>query len=137
VEEHVVDLDADHGLRDAPRLPRQLEQLGIGRDPAPTVDADGLAAARMRAIEGARLPVLKASYEDAELLEKVPLVGLGKEALVNARPRPVSPYYADMSLRMAEWFSSVLKGDTPPEEAVKTLQGELEDIVRQGKESGA
>ena len=92
---------------------------------------------KMRAIEGARLPVLTASYEDAELLEEVPVVSLGKEALVNARPRPVSPYYSDMSLRMAEQFSRVLKGELPPEEAVGTLQRELEDIIEQGKSSSA
>ena len=47
----------------------------------------------MRAIEGARLLILKASYEDEELLEEVPVVALGREALVTTRPHPVSPYY--------------------------------------------
>ncbi len=87
----------------------------------------------MRAIEGARLLVLKASYEDEELLEEVPVVALGREALVNTRPHPVSPYYSDMSLKMAEQFGRALKGEASPTEAVKILQGELEDIIRQGK----
>jgi multiple sugar transport system substrate-binding protein len=47
-------------------------------------------------------------------------------------PRPVSPYYSDMSLKMAEQFNSALKGDTSPEQAVKTLQGELQSIAEQG-----
>ncbi|HET7480532.1 MAG TPA: ABC transporter substrate-binding protein [Rubrobacteraceae bacterium] len=88
---------------------------------------------KMRAIEGARLPVTKVSYEDQELLKKVPVMKLGKEALKTARPRPVSPYYSDMSLKMAEEFFNVLKGDTAPEQAVGRLQGELQSIIKQGK----
>ncbi len=87
---------------------------------------------RMRAIEGARLPVLKSSYEDRQLLEQVPTMALGKEALASARPRPVSPYYSDMSLEMAEQFSAVLKGETSPAQATGTLQEELTSIVEQG-----
>lgn len=90
---------------------------------------------KMRAIQGARLPVTKSSYEDEELLEKIPVMKLGKEALETARPRPVSPYYSDMSLKMAEQFAAVLKGDTPPEQATKTLQRELQSIIEQGKDA--
>ncbi len=88
---------------------------------------------KMRAMEGARLPVTKVSYEDEELLKKIPVMKLGKEALKSARPRPVSPYYSDMSLKMAEEFVAVLKGDVEPEQAVKKLQSELQSIVEQGK----
>ncbi len=89
---------------------------------------------RMRAIEGARLPVLKSSYEDEELLNEVPVMELGEEALRSARPRPVSPFYSDMSLRMSESFSAVLRGDLEPGRAVEELQVELEDIIRQGED---
>jgi multiple sugar transport system substrate-binding protein len=59
------------------------------------------------------------------------VIELGKEAIQHARPRPVSPYYGDMSLEMAEQFASVVKGDSSPEEAAKTLQTSLENIVEQ------
>lgn len=88
---------------------------------------------KMRAIEGARLPVTKRSYKDKELREKVPVIALGEKALKTARPRPVSPYYSDMSLKMAEQFAAVLRGDTRPEQATKTLQSELQSIIEQGK----
>ncbi len=55
----------------------------------------------------------------------------GKEAIQNTKSRPVSPYYSDMSLKMAEQFNLSLKGDTSPEEAVKTLQEELTNILKQ------
>jgi len=52
-------------------------------------------------------------------------------ALESARPRPVSPYYSDMSLVMAEQFNASLKGDKPVEEALGDLQTELQNIVDQ------
>jgi multiple sugar transport system substrate-binding protein len=54
------------------------------------------------ALESARLPTLSSLYGDEEVLNKLPVAELGSEALENARPRPVSPYYSDMSLAMAE-----------------------------------
>jgi len=58
---------------------------------------------------------------------------LAKEAAQNAKPRPVSPYYSDMSLEMAEQFNAGLKGEVSPEEAVKTLQEQLQQIVEQAQ----
>ena len=58
---------------------------------------------------------------------------LAKEAAQNAKPRPVSPYYSDMSLEMAEQFNAALKGEVSPEEAVKTLQEQLQQIVEQAQ----
>ena len=87
---------------------------------------------KQRALQGGYLPTLKELYEDQEILDKVPVIALGKEAIKNTRPRPVSPYYSDMSLRMAEQFNASLKGEVSPEEAVGTLQDELQNIVEQG-----
>lgn len=61
-------------------------------------------------------------------------MALGEEALKSARPRPVSPYYSDLSLAMAEKFSAVLKGETDPEKAVSDLQKELSEIISQGED---
>ena len=83
------------------------------------------------ALESARLPTLKALYEDEELLEKVPVAALGKESLRNTRPRPISPYYSDMSLVMAEYFNEALTGSVSVGEALRDMQGELQDIVDQ------
>jgi multiple sugar transport system substrate-binding protein len=83
------------------------------------------------ALQSTRLPTLKALYEDDEVLEKVPVAALGKESLENTRPRPVSPYYSDMSLAMAEQFNVALKGSVPVGRALSDLQGELQSIVNQ------
>jgi multiple sugar transport system substrate-binding protein len=83
------------------------------------------------ALESTRLPTLRNLYEDKEVLEKVPVAALGKESLENTRPRPVSPYYSDMSLAMSEKFNAALKGDLPVERALQELQAELQNIVDQ------
>jgi multiple sugar transport system substrate-binding protein len=62
----------------------------------------------------------------------VPVIPLGKEALRNAKPRPISPYYSQISRKMAEQFNKVLTGATSPEEAVETLQSDLQQIIEQG-----
>jgi multiple sugar transport system substrate-binding protein len=92
----------------------------------------GEEAQKFRAVEATLLPTLKSLYEDPEIIEKVPVIEQGTEALQNSRPRPVSPYYSDMSLKMAEQFNRSLKGDVSPEDAVKTLQEELSSIIEQG-----
>jgi multiple sugar transport system substrate-binding protein len=82
---------------------------------------------------GPGIPTYKSLYDDQEILNKVPVVALAKESAQNAKPRPVSPYYSDMSLEMAEQFNASLKGDVSPEQAVKTLQTQLQNIVEQAQ----
>ena len=83
------------------------------------------------------MPPRRSLYEDPEVLEKVPVARLGKEAIIeNSTPRPVSPYYSDMSLKLAEQFNAALAGDVSPEQAVKTLQNELQQIVEEGQAAG-
>ena len=89
---------------------------------------------KTNAIEGSRLPPRRSLYEDQEVLSKVPVAKLGKEAIIeNSTPRPVSPYYSDMSLELSEQFNAALKGDTSPQQAVSTLQSQLQEIVEQGQ----
>ena len=92
---------------------------------------------KTNAIEGSRLPVRRSLYEDQEVLEKVPVARLGKEAIIdNATPRPVSPYYSDISLELAEQFNAALGGEVSPEQAAKTLQNNLQSIVEEGQAAG-
>jgi multiple sugar transport system substrate-binding protein len=86
---------------------------------------------RQRALAATLLPTRKALYEDEEVLDQVPVIRLGAEAIQSTKSRPVSPYYSDMSLVMAEQFNASLKGDVTPEQAVQNLQEELTKIVEQ------
>ena len=88
--------------------------------------------------EGQRLripydtPTLKTLYEDRQVLKEMPVISVAKEALENARPRPVSPHYSEISRIMAEQFNGVLRGTISPEGAVETLQSELQQIIERG-----
>jgi multiple sugar transport system substrate-binding protein len=90
---------------------------------------------RLRALEGSYLPTRSDLYDDPEIQDTVPVVALAKEALQHTLPRPVSPYYSDMSLEMAQQFNASLTGDVTPEEAARTLKKGLENIIQQGEEA--
>jgi trehalose/maltose transport system substrate-binding protein len=84
---------------------------------------------RFLAVKAALPPTRAALYEE---VTSVPVIKRGSEALLNSRPRPVSPYYPDMSLKMAEQFNANLRGDISPEQVTTNLQSDLEDIAGQG-----
>ena len=86
---------------------------------------------REYALGGSYLPTLKSLYDDAEVKEAVPTVRLAPDALASTEPRPVSPVYSDMSLEMAEQFNANISGDISPQEAVSTLQNQLQSIADQ------
>src|SRR5918997_1423144 len=92
---------------------------------------------KVNAIEGGKNPTRRSLYEDQEILNKIPVARLGKEAIIqNAEPRPVSPVYSDMSLEMAEQFNAALGGDVSPEQAAQTLQNNLQQIAEEAQAAG-
>jgi multiple sugar transport system substrate-binding protein len=88
---------------------------------------------KTRALEDGSLPTRKALFEDPEVLDALPMIAGAREALLNVRPRPVSGRYSEMSRAMALQFNNVLRGNTMPEEAVETLQGELQQIIDEAR----
>jgi multiple sugar transport system substrate-binding protein len=90
---------------------------------------------KFRAIEGSYLPTRSKLYEDPEIQESVPVVALAKTALQHTLPRPVTPYYSDMSLEMRDQFNASLLGDVSPEDAARTMKENLENLIQQGQDS--
>jgi multiple sugar transport system substrate-binding protein len=84
---------------------------------------------RKLAIDAGSLPTRKALYLDPTLLTQVPILGLSRDALNSARPRPRHPCYFEMSEEMAEQFNLSLQGTITPDKAAQTLQTELSNIV--------
>jgi multiple sugar transport system substrate-binding protein len=89
---------------------------------------------KFHAVGGSYLPTRTALYDDPEIRRDVPVAALAKEALQHAKPRPVSPYYSDMSLEMADQFHASLNGEVTPEQAARTLQERLEGLIEEGRE---
>ena len=85
---------------------------------------------KFRAREGSFLPTLTSLYEDQEIVGEVPVIERGGNIIErNARSRPITPYYSDISSRLAGTFNASLRGEVSPEEAVDKLQAELENIA--------
>lgn len=78
---------------------------------------------RMLANEGGHLPALRALYEDEELIAAVPAIGLAKQVMPNARLRPVTPYYMELSPDIAWAFSESLNGNLSAVAAVESIEG--------------
>src|SRR5215207_10250736 len=90
---------------------------------------------KFRAMEGSYLPTRSKLYDDPEIQESVPVVALAKTALQHTLPRPVSPYYSDMSLEMQEQFNASLLGEVSPGEAARPMKENLENLIQQGQDS--
>ncbi len=78
-------------------------------------------------------PTRKALYEDAELLAAQPALAELYKIFQRARPRPVSPYYVLLSQAMQSEFSAALAGVKTPEEALRALQSQMEQILKRRK----
>src|SRR5829696_5519444 len=84
------------------------------------------------ALSGARQPTIKTLYDDPELQEANPIIKLAEEVLIeNAKSRPVTPFYGDMSVELAEQFNNVLKGEISPQQGAETLQESLSSMQQQ------
>ena len=81
------------------------------------------------ALGGGYLPTLEELYDDPELLQ-APAISAGREAVGNARVRPISPAYSELSPRIARAFNRVLRGEIDGTRAVADLDAELRRIVR-------
>jgi multiple sugar transport system substrate-binding protein len=88
------------------------------------------------AVLGSHLPTRQTLYDDPTVLKKVPVAKLGKDAIIkNSTPRPVSPYYSDVSLELSQQFNACLAGNISPEDAASTLQENLQQIIDQGEQA--
>ncbi len=85
---------------------------------------------KRRAIQASYLPTLKSLYTDEEIMTKVPVIRLGKQAIKNARPRPATPHYNNMSLAMAARFHASLAGTISPEHAASALQKQIKALIK-------
>lgn len=67
-------------------------------------------------------------YNSDEL--KSTYLGALKEVLLTAVPRPVVPYYSQVSLILQKYINSAIAGERNPEDALKQAQVEIEEIIK-------
>jgi multiple sugar transport system substrate-binding protein len=66
-------------------------------------------------------PVLASIYEDESLIEQFPYLPALKDALDNAQPRPVTPFYAAVSKAIADNAYAAIVEGKPVDEVVTNM----------------
>jgi multiple sugar transport system substrate-binding protein len=84
-------------------------------------------AERMKrnAIKYSKPPVLNATYEDADVQKAIPVAAELKQAVEQAKSRPVSPVYSLISQAIYKNVNAALSGQTSPEDAIQQADSEI------------
>jgi len=77
-------------------------------------------------------PAWNALYDDPELVKKFPFLPTLKEGMQTAKPRPVTPYYQEVTTAIQEDAYAALQGQKSPDQAVTDLTQKLNEIGSQG-----
>ena len=74
-------------------------------------------------------PVVKSVYQDADILEAIPFYADFYDIIQNGKSRPQSPQYAKLSDAIQRNVHQALTGEATVEDALNTLQSELEALA--------
>jgi multiple sugar transport system substrate-binding protein len=74
-------------------------------------------------------PVLEATYDDPAVIKAIPFAPQLKQAIAQAKSRPVSPVYSQISQAIYKNVNAALSGQTSPEDALKKGQSEMEQAL--------
>jgi len=88
---------------------------------------------RFMSLNAGFLPTYRSLYDDNDLVVEKPVISLGKEAIKNTRVRPVTPFYDQISPRIARAFNQTLRGNMTGGQAVQKLETELQTILRKNR----
>jgi trehalose/maltose transport system substrate-binding protein len=77
-------------------------------------------------------PAWTALYDDPDLVKKLPYLPVLKEGLLNAKPRPVTPYYQEVTTAIQEDAYAALQGQKSPDQAVNDMTTKLNEIGQGG-----
>jgi len=69
-------------------------------------------------------------YEDSEVLAANPALKDLKQVFNNAVPRPIIPYYSNVSQILQKHISAALANRTPPQESLKSAQNEVLELMK-------
>jgi multiple sugar transport system substrate-binding protein len=80
-------------------------------------------------LEAAQAPTLASVYDDPAIQKKYPFAPQLKEAVSQAKVRPVSPVYPQISQAIYKNVNEALAGRTSPEDALKKAQTEMQSAL--------
>ena len=74
-------------------------------------------------------PTIAAAYDDPDVQEKYDFADELKESVAQARSRPVSPVYPQISQAIYKNVNEALAGRVSPEEALKNAQAQMQQAL--------
>lgn len=79
-------------------------------------------------VNGGRIPIRKDLFKNAEVLKANPHFEAFYDVFMNAKPRPVSPIYPQISDVMQIQVHKAITGAQPAEQSLKNMQKEITDL---------
>jgi multiple sugar transport system substrate-binding protein len=78
------------------------------------------------AIQGSLAPVIASQYDDPALIKKLPYLPTLKTSILNAVPRPVTPFYPAVTKAVEDNAYAAIKGDKPVPQALSDMQAAIQ-----------
>jgi multiple sugar transport system substrate-binding protein len=75
--------------------------------------------------QGSNAPALAALYDDPALIKEQPYLPTLKTSILNAVPRPVTPFYPAVTKAVSDNAYAAIKGDKPVEQALTDMQAAI------------
>jgi multiple sugar transport system substrate-binding protein len=88
---------------------------------------------RMRFLDGGFLPARPAVFDDPEIQKKYPYAKSAQASFENLKPRPVTPFWPQMSADAIQpAFGQAMAKQIPPEQAIKQMADKMRSIMKKG-----
>jgi multiple sugar transport system substrate-binding protein len=80
---------------------------------------------KINAVKYSKSPVLKATYQDADVKKAIPFSDQLEQAITQAKSRPVSPVYSLISAAIYKNVNAALSGSMSPQDALKKADTDI------------
>ena len=88
---------------------------------------------RARFLDGGFLPSRQAVFDDPEIQKKYPYAKAAQASFDNLKPRPVTPYYPDISANAIQpAFGQAMAQQITPDQAIKQMADKMRQILKSG-----
>ena len=88
---------------------------------------------RARFLDGGFLPSRQAVFDDPDIQKKYPYAKAAQASFENLKPRPVTPFYPDISANAIQpAFGQAMAQQITPEQAIKQMADKMRQIIKSG-----
>ena len=84
---------------------------------------------KSNAVKYSKTPVLNATYDDPAVKKALPFADQLKQAVEQAKSRPVSPVYSQISQAIYKNVNNALSGATDPKSALSKAQSDIDKAL--------